>query len=187
MASNPVDIADKFNEYFSNIACDLKSKIDCHSDERSYEAFLNDPVPLSIFLRPADRAEIYAIIKNLKNKSTKDTKVSALKIAAEESNFINALVATVSQSLSDGVFPQSLKAARVIPIHKSGPKTAVANYRPISLLAVFSKKYEKVMHAIITEFLNKIRAFTNGNTVGRSCEHALLDAQNVLLGSLHKK
>ena len=49
-----------------------------------------------LFSRSADRAEIYVIIKNLKNKSTKDTKVSALKIAAEESNFINAPVATVS-------------------------------------------------------------------------------------------
>ena len=69
-----------------------------------------------------DRAEIIDIIKNLKNKSTEDTKVSALKLAAEETNFINALVATVSQSLSDGVFPQSLKAARVIPIIKVVPK-----------------------------------------------------------------
>ena len=70
VALNPVDIADKFNEYFSNIAWDLKSITNSHSDERSYEAFLNGPVPLSIFLRPADHAEIIYIIKNLKNKST---------------------------------------------------------------------------------------------------------------------
>ena len=193
VASNPTDIAEKFNEYFSNIASDLKSKIDDHSDhsdDRSYEAFLNDPVPLSIFLRPAEYSEIYEIIKNLKNKSTKDTKVSALKIAAEDSNFVNALVATVSQSLIEGVFPQSLKVARVVPIHKNGSKTEVSNYRPISLLAVFSKIYEKVMHARISEFLNKNSSIYErqyGFRAGRSCEQALLDAQNVLINSLHKK
>ena len=189
VASNSRDIAEKFNEYFCNIANDLKNNIGSYARDRSYKAFLNDPVPLSIFLRPADHSEIMNIINSLKNKSTRDTKISALKIAAENSNFIEALASTITLSLEEGVFPQSLKVARVVPIHKSGPKTAVSNYRPISLLATFSKIYEKVMHARITEFLNKNSSLHErqyGFRAGRSCEHALLDAQNILLNSLHR-
>ena len=159
-------------------------------DNRSYEAFLNDPVPLSIFLRPADNSEISNIIKKLKNKSTQDSKISALKIAGEDTNFITSLAQTVTLSLEEGVFPQALKTARVVPIYKSGKKTDVSNYRPISLLATFSKIYEKVMHARIVEFLDKNNSIYErqyGFRSGRSCEHALLDAQNSLLNSLNRQ
>ena len=102
MASNSSEIAEKFNDYFSNIASDLKAKIEIQDDDRSYEAFLNDPVPLSIFIRPASNSEIYDIVKKLKNKSTKDTKISTLKLASEDVKFVYALTGTISQSLEEG-------------------------------------------------------------------------------------
>ena len=190
VASSPSEISETFNEYFSNIARNLKSKISVHEDTRSYEAFLNDPVPLTIFLRPADNSEVSHIIKKLKNKSTQDTKISALKIAGNDTDFVTALAQTVTLSLEEGVFPQALKIARVVPIFKSGKKTDVSNYRPISLLATFSKIYEKVMHARIVDFLEKNSSIYErqyGFRAGRSCEHALLDAQNTLLNSLNRK
>ena len=123
------------------------------AQDRSYSPFLNDPVPLSIFLKPAEDTEVSKIISNLKNKCTQDIRISSLKLAGEDPNFIHALAETVSVSLVEGVFPQPLKLARVIPIHKGGSKTDVSNYRPISLLAAISKVYEKVMHSRIAEFL----------------------------------
>jgi len=189
VASNPTDISEKFNEYFSNIAHELKSKIEMKADDRSYSAFLNDPVPLSIFLKPAEDTEVSNIISGLKNKCTQDTRISSLKLAGENPNFVHVLAETVSLSLVEGVFPQSLKIAKVIPIHKGGSKTDVSNYRPISLLGALSKVYEKIMHSRIVEFLEKNDSFYDqqyGFRAGRSCEHALLDAQNTLLDSLNR-
>jgi hypothetical protein len=126
----------------------------------------------------------------LKNKSTQDTKISALKIAGEDTDFVTALAQTVTLSLEEGVFPQALKIARVVPIFKSGKKTDVSIYRPISFLATFSKIYEKVMHARIVDFLEKNSSIYErqyGFRAGGSCEHALLDAQNTLLNSLNRK
>ena len=186
VASTPSEIGEKFNEYFSNIASNLKSKIEMQENDRSYSAFLNDPVPLSIFLKPVGNSEVGGIIKSLKNKSTQDSKISALKIAGENPNFIHALAQTISKSLEEGVFPQSLKLAKVVPIHKGGSTTDVSNYRPISLLATFSKIYEKVMHSRLVDFLEKNNSLHDrqyGFRSGRSCEHALLDAQNTLLDS----
>ena len=83
-----------------------------------------------------------------------------------------------------------MKIARVIPIHKDGPKNNVANYRPISLLNSLSKVYEKLMYNRVISFLesnNSLFDMQYGFRSGRSCEQALLNAQNTLLDSLTKR
>ena len=48
-------------------------------------------------------------------------------------------------SFTTGIFPNSLKSAKVIPIHKKNSKLVVSNYRPISLLSNLEKIIEKLM------------------------------------------
>ena len=57
-------------------------------------------------------------------------------------------------SFVSGCFPDSLKLAKVIPLYKSENKKPVTNYRPISVLPVFSKILEKLMHIRLYEFLD---------------------------------
>ena len=45
------------------------------------------------------------------------------------------------------MYPNSLKIARVVPIFKEDNKFELSNYRPISILSILSKMYEK-MHII---------------------------------------
>ena len=52
-----------------------------------------------------------------------------------------------------GVFPDVLKVAKVIACHKGGPSDDLKNYRPISLLSIFDKIIEKLMHKRLYEFL----------------------------------
>lgn len=134
--------------------------------------------------------EISDIIKGFQNKATLDTKISALKVANESENFQNVLASVINASFEQGIFPQTLKLAKVVPIHKGGSKTEVKNYRPISLLPTFSKIFEKTMHVRISNFMesnNSLFETQFGFRKGRSCEHALLTAQNELLSSLSKK
>ena len=89
-----------------------------------------------------------------------------------------------------GIFPDTLKIAKVIPIHKTGSRTDVSNYRPISLLSLFSKVYEKIMYSRLVSFLSKYNLIYTrqyGFRPQHSCEHALLDAQNTILNALDKK
>ena len=123
--------------------------------------------------------EVYKVVKNFKNKSTLDTKISALKIANNPLNFTSILAEIINKSFNEGVFPQQLKTARVVLIFKEGSKTNVGNYRPISLLSSISKKIEKLMYNSIIEFLNFngiLHEMQYGFRQGRSCEHALLKA-----------
>ena len=65
------------------------------------------------------------------------------------------LVNLINLSLATGIFPDKLKIAKVIPIYKMGDTDCFANYRPISLLANFSKFFEKVMYNRLLEFIEK--------------------------------
>ena len=60
-------------------------------------------------------------------------------------------------SLSEGIFPDELKIARVIPIYKSGDAMKFGNYRPVSVLPVISKIFEKLMYTRMIDFFNKLK------------------------------
>jgi len=55
-------------------------------------------------------------------------------------NILAPLLDICNKSLQQGIFPEKIKTAKVIPIFKSGDKSCYSNYRPISLLPQFSKK-----------------------------------------------
>ncbi|MCP4491665.1 MAG: hypothetical protein GY820_30820, partial [Gammaproteobacteria bacterium] len=184
--STSKDVSEKFNTYFTGIASNLKSEISCRTtfDPGGFHEFLQGSSTNSIYIKPVESYEIHHIIKNFKNKSTLDIKIESLKIANDCLSFTNAFSKVINSSYEQGIFPQALKVARVVPVHKGGPKTDVANYRPISLLSCFSKVYEKLMHTRILDILDSNGSLFEsqyGFSPGRSCEHALLNAQNIIL------
>jgi len=63
-------------------------------------------------------------------------------------------------SLTQGVFPDQLKIAKVIPIFKAGDKLKVSNYRPISILSPFSKILEKIFYVRLISFVNQSNILT---------------------------
>ena len=185
-------VANTFNNYFSGIAANMKEQISPRMtfDPGGFQNYLHDPCQNSILLRPTNQFEVHKVIKDFKNKSTLDTKVEVLKLANTSFTFTNTLAKIINSSFQQGIFPDALKLARVVPVHKEGAKNDVTNYRPISLLSVFSKIYEKIMHNRVLDFLNEnnlLFEMQYGFRPGRSCEHALLQAQNHIIDTLNKK
>ena len=178
-----------FNEYFTSIAKSLKSGIKSGNSIGS-NTYLSQQTINSIFINNVTDYEINTIISNFKNKATLDTKITALKIAQNIPSFLNTLAEVINASFEQGICPHALKLAKVVAIHKSGSKTDKTNYRPISLLCTFSKIYEKCMHNRVMDFLVSNGTLFEGQygfRPKRSCEQALLNAQNVLLDSLNRK
>ena len=59
----------------------------------------------------------------------------------------------VNMSIRQGIIPDDLNRARVIPIHKKGRRTDPSIYRPISILSSISKVMEKVIHDQVFTYL----------------------------------
>ena len=86
------------------------------------------------------------------------------------------LTKLIDKSLSSGIFPKSLKIANVIPLFKSGPPTLLENYKPISLLPLLSKVFEKVAHGQLVSYLRDKKILYTlqfGFCPGRSTFHAM--------------
>ena len=57
-----------------------------------------------------------------------------------------------SNCIDADTFPDIWKQSSIIPVHKKGYKQIVDNYRPISLLAIFGKIFEKLLFNSIMDF-----------------------------------
>ena len=67
----------------------------------------------------------------------------------------------------NGIFPDVWKLARVTPIYKSGPKTDTNNFRPISVIYVFSRMLERLTHDQLFEFLKTNKRLTRNQAAFR--------------------
>ena len=70
-------------------------------------------------------------------------------------SYIKPLTLLINKYFLDGIFPDELKLAKVIPIYKSRSTMELSNYRPISVLNVFSKIFERLMYNKLIQFLDQ--------------------------------
>lgn len=150
--TNGRPVADAFNKFFSTIGPQLASTINSRQDINKYNSL--SPLNSSIFLRPASEQEVVVEIRNLDVNKSSGPDGLPIKFVKDHHRTFSLLLRDVfNQAISTGVFPDCLKVARVTPIHKSGSKTDINNYRPISVLSVLSKLFEKLLATRLLSFL----------------------------------
>ena len=135
-----------FNQYFTSIAKKIKETMPDPPAGKSFSDYLsNISMPNSFFFSPVSSEQIDNIISSLKNKSSNISTYSTMLIKSIKSLLSPILSNIINKSFTHGVFPKFLKIAHVIPIYKSGDKTDPGNYRPISILPILSKVFEKAV------------------------------------------
>ena len=180
------DIANIFNDFFVNVGKDIADSVDSGPDDHlKYLNHINQPN--SFFFRPITPNETYAIINTLKNKPSSINNFS-IKILKFISKIICIpLTNIINQSFIDGIFPDSLKIARITPVFKEGDKSDTNNYRPISVLSILSKIFEKAAYSQLYNYL-ELNTFLNNNQFGfrtkKSTTHAIINYLQYLYTNL---
>ena len=136
---NPSSIADYFNEHFVNVADEIASKLPQISFPSS-----NYSEEQSMMIQETNVAEVLSQIASLQNSFANGVDlITNTFIKRFDRNLAPFLVNYINKSFLSGVFPNSLKRASIQPHFKTGSKTDANNYRPISTLPYFLKKYLK--------------------------------------------
>ena len=184
---DPQQIASIFNSYFNSVASDLDQSLPTNSLDPLLHT---NYVPHSIFLSPVTPEECRLIIMSL--KITKEHRDSIPVYLFKSVSHILAYVICdmINQCFSLGKFPDTLKFAVIVPIHKSGSKLVIFNFRPISLLKFLSKIFERCMYSRFLDFIRQ-NCIISPNQFGflqkKSTEDALLKFTEYIYNSLNKK
>jgi hypothetical protein len=100
------------------------------------------------------------VAEKITNKTSKDNKVdgydeiSTKIIQLSKPFIISPLTNICNKALGQGNFLERFKFSLVKPIYKSGDKSSPSNYRPVSLLPIFSKIFEKIIYNRLYEHMN---------------------------------
>ena len=150
----PKQVANQFNNYFVTVAEKLTEKIG--QTNNKHQDYLKNPNEHSMYLTEIEPDEIKTQTQNLNSKKTSDIygiSANFMKFASNE--IIQPLTFLFNESISYGIAPDKLKLAVAYPTHKKDSKMNVNNYRPISILPMICKIYEKLIHARLMSFFYK--------------------------------
>ena len=182
---NCLNIPNKFNEHFLKF-----NENQSNINDKNHLKYLTNPPMFSMYLIPVSISETESYLQSLKTNtpgyddiSPKILKHAASQLSIPVSHIINL-------SLKTGNFPDKLKIAKVIPIHKSGTRTDVNNYRPISILPAFSKIFEKVIAKRLIEYLEKnkfLSPYQHGFRANHSTETAITQFTEYIYKHLEEK
>ena len=142
-------------------------------------------VQQTLFLNPTNNHEITSIIKQLKCSSPGCDDINPKIIKSTYNIYTDTLVHIINLALSLGVFPDSMKVAKVIPLFKAGQKTLIQNYRPVSILPFFSKLFEKVIYYRLYNFFD-VHNLLNNFQFGFRKQHSTTDALVYLIDKILK-
>ena len=125
-----------------------------------------------------DTDDIEKIIKSLNpNKAHGFDGISIQMIQLCSAAISKPLYLLFKNSFINGVFPDGWKRANVVPIHKKNDKQTISNYRPISLLPICSKIFERIIFNTLYKYLDENNLLTTNQSGFRSndsCVHQLI-------------
>ena len=148
------EIANEMNRQFTKMGGKLAAKL--APTDAKFSDYLKSPNDSSLFLKKATETEVGKLHQELDtDKSTGIDKIPPKILKWGAKIFVPLLTKLFNKCISEGIYPDSLKIARVTPVFKDGDKNDVTSYRPISILTQFNRIFEKLLRDRLYNFLGK--------------------------------
>ena len=141
-----------------------------------------------------EEKEVLDLVKSFKNKFSNDNQDLYMNLIKKVIYcIVQPLTYIFNKSFVEGVFPDDMKIAKVLPLHKSGERNLFTNYRPVSILPQFSKILEKLFYKLFYIRLEKFVSTCNilidsqyGFRSKRSTSMAVVDLVEKISNSIDK-
>ena len=154
-------VAENFNSFFTNIANDLVQKLPASTGEYGenqvniyYEA--KGIGKEQFCFSQVTNATVAKILIGLDAaKATGLDAIPAIFLRDGADVIAPYVTHIINLSISQAKVPHDFKKARVTALHKKGRRDEVSNYRPVSILSILSKIFERVIHEQISNYVNQ--------------------------------
>ena len=173
------EILETINDHFINIANIVKkNKVD-ESYFSKLKISLDYKLKNKVFkIKLITPLQTKRIIEQLNtNKSTGLDGIGPTVLKQCGDYIITGITSIINNSITQGIFPDTLKNAYVLPIHKGGSKLDLNNYRPISILPTISKVFERFIAGQLQTYFEEtdiLHKKQSGFRQSHSCHTALI-------------
>ena len=195
IVNDDIKISEIFSDYFGNVVSDLDiapyvpalqnnssddpiigiiTKYRDHPSIRKIKENISDHS--SFCFKPLEINAVMDEIFNLKLSKSVPVESIPTKIVKDNNNIFGPkILIDFNSSIQNGIFPSNQKFADITPIFKNTDKNDKHNYRPVSILPVLSKIFERLMfHQINIYMQEKLSIFLCGFRKGMSAQNCLL-------------
>ena len=148
----PKQVANEVNKFFVNVGPNTEKEIPTVPNIAP-DKFLKNRNQFNFIITHISNEEVLEIINSLTNKATGPSSIPLNLLKSVDDLIVFPLCYIINTSLLNGIFPDKLKIVKVVPLHKGGSTQDLNNFRPISLLSIFDKIIEKIMHKTLYQLL----------------------------------
>ena len=171
--TNPTELSKEFNNHFATIGPELSRNIDSPDGDAQMHSV----------------NKVFSLLNKLnKSKAAGLGKISA-RLTRECADLIGIHICDIfNQSISLGIFPDDWKCARGTPLFKQGDRDDLYNYRPISVISVVAKVFERIVYDQFYAYLEEpkiICKYQSGFRAIHSTVTALLEATGTWAYKIH--
>ena len=197
LVSSESDVAQRFNQFFSNIVKNLDIP-KCVVGDTLHLNLKNHPILMAILKyrdHPSiitikrsryqtvpfhfsyiDKKTVLKIIRSLSNnKASQETDMPVRVVKGNAEYFAEIISSQFRESINSSKFPLSFKLTNITPVFKNESRNHKNNYRRVSILPLISKVFEKIMNKQLSIYFEEILSkFQCGFRKGFSTQHCLL-------------
>ena len=191
-------IAKIFNDYYVNIikhtsgnkptcvadnlppgsSCDdiLKEISKTFSNHPSIKMIKSKGPNQTFSMKMVTESEVLNVLKKIDAKKATGFDNIPPKIIKDSAHIlVKPITGIINLSIAECIFPTKAKISSTLAFFKKGDRTHKGNYRPVSILSVFSKVFEKIIHSQISEFSETfLSKYVSAYRKNHSCQHVLI-------------
>lgn len=181
--------AENFNNFFINVAKQVVGTIpDTHCNFEEFLKKVHVSPANCFYITPTNIHEVEEAIMKLKNTNSADIYgLNSKTLKYIKNNLLEILTYIINKCIEQCTFPDLLKVAKVVPIHKKGDMEDVNNYRPISILPILSKIFEIIIKNRIVNYFETNSLFASeqfGYRKNKSTTKAIISILETVLDAI---